>query len=91
MPDRTVGQHPLQPEVIPRPAQRGHGRAVADERVVELPEMKEDRGALCFCPGPGRAVQVGQRGVDLAHALTRPAADAQHERQPYPRLRGLVG
>jgi len=36
-------------------------------------------------------VQVGQLGVDLAHSLARPAADAPHERQPYPSLRGLVG
>jgi hypothetical protein len=36
-------------------------------------------------------MKAGQRAGDLTHSLLRPAADAQCERQPQLRLRGLLG
>ena len=89
--DRAVGQNALQPQVISRPAQGGHGRPEAEQRGVELPEQVEDCPALRLRPGPGRAVKAGHRAGDLAHSLLRPAADAQRKGQPQPRLGGLLG
>ncbi len=89
--DRAVAEHTLQPQVISRPAQGGHRRTVARKRVIELSEQVEDCGALCLRPRSARAMKIGQRGSDLVHSLTRSAADAQREGQPYPRLRGQAG
>ncbi|MEU0567359.1 hypothetical protein ABZ297_18520 [Nonomuraea sp. NPDC005983] len=86
--DAPVRQHPLQPQVVPGPAQGGDGDPVSGERVVAASEMVEDGGALGLGARPRDAVQGGQRAVDLRQRLLRLAAQADDERQPDPRLGG---